>query len=57
MHRLTVRILYVSNESKSTNVPIHERVRVSPPPYYIDWFERYYRNVPQNRDDGPFSLQ
>ena len=32
MNRLTVRILYVSNEFQNTNVPIHERACVSPPP-------------------------
>ena len=57
MHRLTARILDVSNAFQNTNVPIHERVCVSPPPYYLDWFERSYPNVPLNRDDGPFCLQ
>ena len=56
MHRLTYRILDVSNEFQNTNVTIHERVCVSSPPYYLDWFERYYPNVPINRDDGPFCL-
>ena len=45
MHRLTVRILDDSNAFKNTNVPIHEIVCVIPPPYYLDWFERYYPNV------------
>ena len=36
MHRLTVRILDVSNEFQNTNVPINERVCVSPPPYYLN---------------------
>ena len=53
MHRLTARILDVSNAFQNTNVPIHERVCVSPPPYYLDWFLRYYPNVPLNRDDVP----
>ena len=57
MHRLTAIILYVSNVFKNTNVPINERVCVSPPPYYLDWFERSYPNVPLNWDDGPFLLQ
>ena len=57
MHRLTDRILDVSNAFQNTNVPIHERVFVSPPAYYLDWFERSYPNVPINRDDGPFCLQ
>ena len=56
MHRLTARILYVSNAFQNTNVPIHERVCVSTPPYYLDWFERSYLNVPLNQDDGPFGL-
>ena len=57
MHRLTARILDVSNAFQNKNVPIHEIVCVSPPPYYIDWFEESYPNVPLNRDDGPFCLQ
>ena len=57
MHRLTAIILDVSNAFQNTNVPIHERVCVSPPPYYLDWFERYYPNVPLNRDNSPFCLQ
>ena len=54
MHRLTASILDVSNAFQKTTVPIHERVCVSPSPYYIDWFERSYPNVSINRDDGPF---
>ena len=57
MHILTARILDVSNAFQNTNVPIHERVCVSPPPYYLDWFKRSYLNVTLNRDDGPFFLQ
>ena len=57
MHRLTARILDVSNSFQNTNVPIHERVCVSAPPYYLDQFERSYPNVSLNRDDGPFCLQ
>ena len=57
MHRLTYRILDVSDEFKNTNVPIHERVCVSPPPYYIDWFDRYYPNVSLNQYEGTFFLQ
>ena len=49
MHRLTARILDVSNVFKNTNVSICER--------YLDWFEIYDTNVPLNRDDGPFCLQ
>ena len=57
MHILTARILDVSNKFQNTNFPIHERVFVSPPTYYLDWFERYYPNVSLNRDYGPFCLQ
>ena len=57
MHRLTARILDVSNAFQNTNVPINERVCVSPPPYYIDWFEKSYPDVPLNQDDGPFCIQ
>ena len=57
MHRLTARILDVSNEFHNTNFPIHEIVCVSPPPYYIYWFGRYFPNFHLNRDDGPFFLQ
>ena len=57
MNRLTANILDVSNSFQNTNVPIHEKVCVSPPPYYFNWFERSYPNVPLNRDDGPFCLQ
>ena len=57
MHRLTVRILDVSNASNNTSVHIHERVCVVQPPYYIDCFERSYANVPVNRGDGQFYIQ
>ena len=57
MHMLTARILDVSNAFQNTNFPIHEIVCVSPPPYYLDWFEIYYPNVPLNRDYCPIFLQ
>ena len=57
IHRLNARILDVSNAFQNTNVPIHEIICVSPLSYYLNWFERYYPNVPLNRDDGPFCLQ
>ena len=38
IHRLTASILYISNAFKNTNVPIHERVCISTPPYYLNWF-------------------
>ena len=56
MHRLAASILDVSNAFQNTNVPIHERVCVSRPPYYLDWFKRSYPNVPLNRDGGPFCI-
>ena len=57
IHRLTARILDVSNAYKNTNVPIHEIVCVRPPPYYLNWFEISYPNAPLNRDYGQFCLQ
>ena len=57
MHRLTARVLYVSNLFQNTNVPIHEIVCVSPPPYYIYLFEISYTNVPLNQYYGPFCIQ
>ena len=48
MHKHTASILDISNAFKSTNVPIRERVYVIPPPYYLDWFEKAYRNIPLN---------
>ena len=57
MHRLTPRILYLSHAFQNTNVPIYVRVCVIPQPYYLDWFEMSHRNVPLNRDDGPFFIQ
>ena len=48
MHRLTASILDVSNAFQNTNVPIYERFCASPPPYYLDWFERSHPNVPLN---------
>ena len=57
MHRLTASILYVINAFNNTNVPIHERVCVNPPPYFLEWFEIYYPNIPLNRDGGPFCIQ
>ena len=57
MHILTDIILDVSNAFQNKKIPIHERFCVSPPPYYLDWFERSYPNVPLNRYDGPFCLQ
>ena len=57
MNRLTARILDVSNEFHNRSFPIHERVYVSPPPYYIDWFEISYPNFPLNWYEGLFFLQ
>ena len=57
MHRLIARILDVSNAFQNKNVPIYERFCVSPPPYYIDWFEISYPYVPLNLYYGSFFLQ
>ena len=54
MHRITARILDVSNAFQNTNVPIHEIFCVSPPPYYLNWFERSYPNIPINLDNSRF---
>ena len=56
MHRPTVRCLCVIDTFYNTNSPIHEIFDVSPPPYYMDWFEKYFPIVPLNRHDSPFSL-
>ena len=56
MHRLTARILDVSNAFQNTNVPIHEKFCFIPQPYYLDWFEMYYPNVSLNIYDGPFCI-
>ena len=57
MHRLTARILDVSNELQNKNVPIHEIVCVIPPTYYINCLENSYQNFPFNKENGPFCLQ
>ena len=57
MHRLTAMILDISNEFHNKNVTINERVCVIPPTYYLDWFGKYYQNVPLNKYDGPFCIQ
>ena len=57
MHRLSDRVLDVSNAFQNKNVPICERVYVSPPPYYLYWFLIYSLNFPINRYDEPFSPQ
>ena len=57
MHILTARILDVSNALHNTNITINERVCVSSPPYYLEWFEKYYPNVPLNGNDVSFCLQ
>ena len=48
MHRLTSKILYVRNAFHKTNFPIREIVCVSPPTYYLDWFEIFYPYIPLN---------
>ena len=57
MHIIIAMILDVINLFQNKNVPINEIVCVSPPPYYLDWFEKAYPNVTFNRYDGPFCLQ
>ena len=48
MNRLNARILDVINAFHYKNVPSNEIVYVSPPPYYIYWFDRSYHNDPLN---------
>ena len=57
MHRLTVRILEVGNEFQNKTFPICERVCVSPPPYYLYWFEISYPDVIFNLCYGPFCIK
>ena len=57
MHRLTDMILDVSNAFQNKNILIHERVFFIPPPYYLDWLEKSYLNLPLNKYDGIFTLQ
>ena len=49
IHILTAITLDVFKSLHYTNFPTNERVCVSPPPYYLDWYEKYYPNVPLNR--------
>ena len=57
MHRLTSSILDMSNAFQNTNDPIHEMGCFSSQHYYLDWFEKSYRNIPFNQDGGQFFLQ
>ena len=57
MHRIIASVLDVSNSFQNKTIPINERVCVSPPPYYLDWFERSYPHVTLNKYGDPFFLQ
>ena len=57
MNILTSRFLDFINAFQNNNVPINERICVSPLTYYLDWFKRYYPNVPLNWYYGSFFLQ
>ena len=57
MNIITFIFLYASNAFQNMNVPIHEKVCVIPPAYYLDLFENPYHSININRDDGPFYLQ
>ena len=48
MYIFTASILDVSNAFLNKNVTIHERFCISPPTYYMDWFEMSYPNVTLN---------
>ena len=41
-HRLNSSIWDVSNDFQNKNFSINKIVCVSPPPYYLDWFEKYH---------------
>ena len=56
MHILTASTLDFSNAFQNKNVPIREIVFVSPPTFYLEWFERSYPNVPLNIYYGQFCL-
>ena len=49
MNGITDKILDVSNDFQNTNVPVHERVCIITPPYYLVCFGKYYTNVPLNQ--------
>ena len=57
IHRLTTRILDVSNAFKIQIFPFTKELFFSTPPYYLDWFEIYHLNVPLNLDNDQFYLQ
>ena len=38
-NRITERACDVNDDLRNTNVPIHEKVSVGPPPYYLGWFK------------------
>ena len=48
MNRITARILDVINAFQNNNITINERVCVILPPYYLEWFEKYYPNITIN---------
>ena len=57
MHRITARMLDVSNAFQNRKFPINERVCVSPPTYYLDSLDISYPNISINRDECTFCLQ
>ena len=54
MHILADIILDVNNAFQNKSFPIHEIFYVSPTPYHLDWFERYYPNFTLNQYDVSF---
>ena len=57
IHRLNSSIWDFSNDFQNKHLPINKRFYVSPPPYYLEWFEKYHLNFHINFDDVPFFLQ
>ena len=57
MHKLTARILDVSNAFKNTNFLFMKQFVSVHLPIILNGLEISYPNVPLNRDDDPFCLQ
>ena len=57
MYILSDRTLDVVNSFQNANVLIHERLYVRPPPYYMDWLEKFYPSITINQDCGPFCIK
>ena len=54
---LTLGTLDVRNAFQNTQRSVSERVLLTPPPFYLEWFNLRYPHLSISRDDGPFCLQ